>query len=113
MANALQFGRTDNGYGAVTPVGTTLSGAPTLVNGVNHCAAAAGTVAVALPSYVAGPVVVLNTAGTATALTVFPPTALGKINGGTAGAAFSVAQAKSAVFFPHGNGVDFTAVLSA
>lgn len=113
MANALQFGRSDNGFGEVTPVGTTLSDAPTLVNGVNHCAAAAGVVAVALPSFAAGPVTVLNTAGTATALTVFPPTAAGKINNGSAGAAFSVAQAKSAVFFPHPNGVDYTAVLSA
>jgi hypothetical protein len=113
MANQIQLGRTDNGQGSVTPVGTTLSGAPTLTNRVNHCVAAAGVVAVALPQNSGSDVVVLNLAATAVALTVFPPTAAGKINNGSAGAAFSIAQNKSATFYPHPNGIDYTAVLSA
>lgn len=113
MGNSIQLGRDDGGFDTVTPVGTTLSGAAALTGSVNHCPASAGQVAVTLPQYGTGPVTVLNTAGTATALTVFPPTAAGKINAGSAGAAFSVAQAKSAIFFPHPNGVDWTAVLSA
>lgn len=113
MPNSIQIGRTDNDFGTVTPVGTALAGAPTLVNGVNLCPAAAGATAVALPSFAAGPIVVRNNAGTATALLVFPPTAAGTINGAAAGASFSVAQNARAVFFPHPNGVDFTAVLSA
>lgn len=113
MGLGIQLGRDDGGFETITPVGTTLSGAPTLTGMVNHCAASAGVVAVALPQSAGGPLVVLNTAGTATALTVFPPTAAGKINAGSAGAAFSVAQGKSAVFFPHPNGVDWTANLSA
>lgn len=113
MANNLQIGRTDNDFGTVTPVGTALAGSPVLVNGVNRVPAAAGNTAVRLPEFAAGPVVVHNNAGTATAATVFPPTAVGTINGGSAGASFSVAQNARAVFFPHPNGVDYTAILSA
>ena len=113
MPNTIQIGRTDNDFGTVTPVGTTLVSAPTLVNGVNRCPAAAGAVAVALPTNASGPIVVHNTAGTATALAGFPPTAAGTINTGSAGAAFSVSQNVRAIFYPHPNGVDFTAVLSA
>lgn len=113
MPNSIQIGRFDNDFAVVTPTGTTLAGAALLTAGINRTPAAAGQVAVRLPDFSAGPVIVHNNAGTATAATVFPPTALGTINGGSAGAAFSVAQNARAVFFPHPNGVDYTAILSA
>lgn len=112
----ISFSRNDAagaGAGAVAPVGTTLSGSPTLTYAFNTCTAAAGNVAVALPQNASGPVMVKNTAATAVALTVFPPTAAGAINGGTAGAALSMAQNAVAVFMPLANGVDWVAITSA
>jgi hypothetical protein len=108
MAHGITIGRFDGGFETITPVGTTRSGAPVLTGAVNACPAAA-----ALPARAAGPIVVLNTAGTATALTVVPPTSAGKINNGSAGASVSVSQGKSAVFYPMANGVDYVAVISA
>jgi len=113
MARGIIIGRFDGGFETITPVGTTLSSAPVLTGAVNACPAAASNTAVALPARAAGPIVVLNTAGTATALTVFPPTSAGKINNGSAGAPVSVNQSKSAVFYPMANGVDYVAVISA
>jgi hypothetical protein len=116
MANTIVFGRYDGGVDTITPVGTTLAGAPVLTGAVNLCAAAAGQVSVALPQGGSGPVVVLNTAATAVALTVFPPTAAGKIfvaAAPSAGAAFSQAQNKAATYFPHPNGIDYTVVPGA
>jgi hypothetical protein len=109
----MSFGRADGGIETITPVGTTLSGAPTLTGNVCILTAAAGQVAAALPQNAAAPITVLNTAATAVSLTVFPPTAAGKINNGSAGAALSIAQNKTAVFFPLANGVDWAAVVSA
>ena len=75
MPLGLTFARADGGNtDTVTPVGTTLSGAPTLTGFTNICTAAAGNVAVNLPQNASGPVVVFNNAATAVALTVFPPT---------------------------------------
>ncbi len=98
---------------AITAVGTTLAGAPQLTGALNVVTTAAGQVAAALPLNhpVGSPIVVR--VSTATAATIFPPTAAGSINGGTAGAAFSVAQNKPTLFFAHPNGIDYTAVLSA
>jgi len=113
MGLGITIGRADSGVDTITPVGTTLAGAPTLTGFVNVLTAAAGNVACVLPNNPGGPVTVLNTAATAVSLTVFPPTAAGKINNGSAGAALSVAQNKTATFYPLANGVDFAAVVSA
>jgi hypothetical protein len=113
MANTVQIGRTDNDFGAVTPVGTTDATTAVLVNGINTATAAAGNTAVKLPTGAAGPIVVRNTAASAVTLLVFPPTG-GSINGGTVSTgSYSVAQNARAVFFPHPNGLDFTAITSA
>ena len=113
MGLGITIGRADSGVDTIAPVGTTLSGAPTLTGFVNVLTASAGQVACVLPASPGGPITVLNTAATAVSLTVFPPTAAGKINNGSAGAALSVAQNKTATFYPLANGVDFAAVLSA
>ena len=113
MPNTIQIGRTDNDFGAVTPVGTDQTTTAVLVNGINTVTAAAGTTAVKLPTNAAGPIVVRNTAATAVALLVFPPTG-GAINGGTVTTgSFSVAQNLRAVFYPHPNGIDYTSILTA
>jgi hypothetical protein len=109
MANTIQLGRTDNGNATVTPVGTTSATTATLINGVNTCPAASGASAVKLPTFAAGPVIVRNTTGDATALLVFPPT-LGSLNGATVTTgSVSIAATAVAVFWPHSNGLDFTA----
>lgn len=113
MPIGFAFGRADGGIETITPVGTTLSGAPTLTGGVCVLTAAAGNVAANLPQNAAAPITVLNTAATAVSLTIFPPTAAGKINNGSAGAAVSVAQNKTATFYPLAGGVDWAAVVSA
>lgn len=113
MPNSIQIGRFDNDLGTITPVGTVTAGAPTLAAGINIVPATVSVTAVNLPSFGAGPIVVRNSAAGAFTALVFPPTALGSINGTTAGTSFSVAQNARAIFFPHPNGIDYTAVLSA
>lgn len=108
---SIRIGRDDIEMQAVTTVGTTLAGAPTLGNGINVLTTAVGQTAGVLPQNNGAPIIVRN--NTATAALIFPPTALGSINGGAAGASFSVAQNKPTVFYPHPNGIDYTAVLSA
>lgn len=109
MPNTIQLGRTDNGFAAVTPVGTTSATTAVLINGINTCTAASGTTAVKLPTDASGPIVVRNTAATAVDLLVFPPT-LGTINGGTATTgSIAVGQNGIAIFYPHPNGLDYTA----
>lgn len=113
MANSLKIRRDDNGFAAVTPNGTSEAGTSLLVNGIQTVTAVAGNTATKLPTMASGPITVRNTAATAVALLVFPPT-LGTINGGTATTgSFSVAQNKVAVFYPHPNGIDYTAHLGA
>lgn len=118
MTNSVMFGRFDNAptstsVDAVTGVGTSLSGAAALTGAINVITTSVGQTAVLLPQNhpVGSPIVVRTTSSTAAL--VFPPTSAGIINGGSAGASFSVAQNKPTVFFAHPNGVDFTAVLSA
>jgi hypothetical protein len=113
MALGITIGRADGGVDTITPVGTTLSGAPVLTGSVNVLTASAGQVACVLPANPGAPITVLNTAASAVSLTVFPPTAAGKINNDSAGAAVSIAQNKTATFYPLANGVDFAAVVSA
>ena len=116
MPASFAFALADNSGGtvdAVNCVGTTLAGSPVLPGFVNVLTTSAGQVAATLPQNwpVGSPLIVR--VSTATAGTIFPPTAAGAINGASAGAAFSVAQNKPTVFFAHPNGIDYTAVLSA
>jgi len=115
MPLGITLGRADSGVDTIAPVGTTLvqGTTPVLTGFVNVLAASAGQVACALPANANGAITVLNTAASAVALAVFPPTAAGRINNGSAGAALSVAQNKTATFYPLANGVDYAAVVSA
>lgn len=123
MAFGIALGRQDGGVdlGTVPAAQTTLVAGTTEINGaLTSVVPVAGSTAVRLPMRSSAPLVVVNHAATAVTLLVFPPwntatgaAAGGKINNGTADASFSVAQNKSAVFYPHPNGVDYTAVLSA
>ncbi len=117
MPNAFSFARFDNAPTAGVPdavatAGTTQSGAPALTGAINVLTTAASQVAAILPTNfaVGSPLVVrVNTATTAT---IFPPVG-GSINGGSANAAFSVAQNKPTLFFAMPGGIDWVAVLSA
>jgi hypothetical protein len=126
MTASIAFGRSDSaGPDTVTPVGTAQIGSAVLTGGLNFCPASAGVTAVRLPLNAAAgsPITVVNTAGTATALLVFPPlnnagaAAGGKVYGTAtspaADASTSIAQGKSATFWPHPNGIDFSVVLGA
>ncbi len=112
---------------------TQVAAASRLTAGVNNVIPVAGSTAVLLPlnQPLGVPVVVQNLAATAVALLVFPAwndttgaASGGKIGSGAANASFSIAQNKSAVFYPlpSTNGVptqnglagaDWVAVLSA
>jgi hypothetical protein len=105
------------------PVATTLvTGAARLTSGFNKCVPITGSTAMLLPKGrpVGSPIVVNNAAATAVTILVFPPyddvagaAAGGAIQNGSANASFSVAQNKTAIFYPHANGIDYSAVLSA
>lgn len=123
MALGISFARQDGSpeIGTVPAVQTTLvAGTTELTGSHNVVVPVAGSTAVRLPMRAAAPITVVNHAATAVTLLVFPPwntatsaAAGGKINNGSADASFSVAQNKSAMFIPHPNGVDYTAILSA
>lgn len=93
--------------GAVTGVGTAQSGAPTLPPGISVLTSTVGQTAAVVPANAGGEVIVRVTGGTAA--TIFPPVG-GAFNGGSANASVSVASGAIAVFYPHPNGLDFTAV---
>lgn len=109
--STISFGRTDREMQAITAASTALATGTALKNGVNIVTTAVGETAVVLPQNCGSWLLVRVTS--ATAGLVFPPTALGTINGGSAGASFSVAQNKPTLFLCHPNGIDYTAVLSA
>jgi hypothetical protein len=133
MPASIQIGRLDGGYeqfnGTATAGFTTLAVQTTLVaaattatGGTNNVVPITGSTAFVLPKNapVGSPITILNAAATAVTLLVYPPwdnvanaAAGGKINGGTANASVSVAQNKSAIAYPHANGIDYTVVLSA
>ena len=95
-------------------VGTTLSGGAAITAGTVVGIAAAGQVSFVLPAIPAGQSVrFLNVAATAVSATVFPTTAAGKINNGSAGAAVSVAQNKTAEFVNLDGADNWMAVVSA
>jgi hypothetical protein len=94
---ALQLGMS-SGTGALTATGSTLATGLTLSANFNLFGTVAASSGAVLPAAgLSGPVVVYN--GGASALSVYPQ-ATEFINAGTAGAAFSVTNAKSAVFYP-------------
>jgi hypothetical protein len=133
MTQGFQFARNDGGVelfnGTATAGETTIAVQTTLVaaasrltSGFNRAIPIAGSTALLLPKGqpVGSPITVANYAATAVALLVFPPwddvtvaVAGGKIQNGSANASFSVAQNKVATFYPHANGIDYSAVLSA
>lgn len=101
---------------------TQVAAASRLTSGFNRLVPIAGSTAVLLPKGqpVGVPITVANYAATAVALLVFPPwddvanaASGGKIQNGSANASFSVAQNKSATFYPHPNGIDYSVTLSA
>lgn len=112
---------------------TQVAAATRLTSGVNRAVPVAGSTAVLLPMNPAlgSPIVVNNAAASAVTLLVFPAwndatgaASGGKIQNGSANASFSVAQNKTAIFFPlpssagvataNGQaGTDWAAVLSA
>lgn len=96
-------------------VGTTLSGAAGITGGTVVGIAASGQVAFVLPTSAAAGTKVsfLNVAATAVSATVFPATSAGKINNGSAGAAVSVAQNKTAAFVNLDGADNWLAVVSA
>jgi hypothetical protein len=83
----------------LTALGTTLATALQLIAYVNRISTAAASTGVSLPnnSFALGTEVKVRNDG-ANAITVYPATALGKINGGSAGAGVSVAAASSRIF---------------
>lgn len=131
--SAFQFGLNTGGFeyfnGTATTGQTTIavqttlvSGTTTVTGGTNIVVPIAGSTALALPQNqpVGSPITIANYAATAVTLLVFPPwnrttgaAAGGKIQNGSANASFSVAQNKSATFYPAANGVDYAVVLSA
>ena len=133
MPTAFQLARNDGGFerfnGTATAGQTTIAAQTTLVaatteltGGTNVTIPVAGSTAVRLPlnQAVGNAIVVTNHAASAVTLLVFPPwnsaaaaAAGGKINNGTANASFSVPQNKTAVFYPHDNGVDYSAIVLA
>lgn len=103
------------GAAGVACVGTTLSGALAITSPSANVIAASGQVAAALPAWAQPGAVftILNSAATAVSATIFPATPNGKINNGSAGAAVSVAQNKTAVFVNLDGADNWMAVLSA
>lgn len=99
----------------VACVGTTLVGAAPIVSSNVVVIAASGQVAATLPANaVPGTKVnVLNVAATAVSATIFPAAATGKINNGSAGAAVSVAQNKTAQFVALDGSDNWLAIVSA
>ena len=133
MSQGFQIARNDGAVelfnGTATAGETTLAAQTTqvaaasrLTSGVNRVIPIAGSTAVLLPKdqSIGSPIVVGNYAATAVALLVFPPwndttnaASGGKIQNAAANASFSIAQGKTATFYPLPNGVDYVAVLSA
>lgn len=99
MSNVFQLQGVVGGADAVTAVGTALSGGAALTGAVNNVTTAGGQTAVVLPArtdFPSSPVIVhVNSATTGL---VFPPSSTVAINEGSAGASFSVAQGKTAIF---------------
>jgi hypothetical protein len=114
MANDFSLGVASGGVDTgLTAAGTTIADALQLAAAINVFGTVAASSGAKLIAGVGrgNPIVVRN--GTATnAVAVYPATSTGTINGGSAGAAFSVAATKSAVFYPHGSD-NWTAVLGA
>ncbi len=115
MANIMQNARFVGGHEtAVAAAGTDLATATGLTGAINVVTSATGTTAdgVRLPADYADGDLLLIINATAVALDVFPPTAAGKINGGSAGAAKALAANMSGLYISMGDG-HWGAVLSA
>lgn len=137
MTTGYSFGRSDGGadlYNDTATVGsitvanqTTLVAAATVLQSALAVVTLSAAKAVTLPKAqaVGSPIVVTNASPGASTLTVFPPwdvvagaAAGGKIYGAatgspTANAGVAVAQGRTVTFWPHPNGIDWTAVWGA
>lgn len=80
------------GSGSLTATGTTIADALALTAFVNLVGTTAASTGVKLPDAPIGSLIVVQNNG-ANALNLFPPTATGTLNGGSAGAAVTIAAA--------------------
>jgi hypothetical protein len=78
--------------GSLTATGTTIADALQLANFVNLVGTTAASTGVKLPDVPVGQVVTVQNNGV-NALNLFPPTSSGTLNGGSAGAAVTIAAA--------------------
>lgn len=89
---------------SITAAGSTIADAAALPGAVNIITTAAASTGVILPD-LKGPVCVVAVVNKgASTVSVYPPTAAGTINGGTAGAAVTLATTKAGIFFSTGTG---------
>jgi hypothetical protein len=101
------FGRSGGGVVAVTGVGTAQTTTAVLTGAINVLNSTAGQSAARLPANVGDTIVVRVTGGTTA--TIFPPVG-GSIDGASPNAVYTLASAAKAMFVPHPNGLDFTAI---
>jgi hypothetical protein len=89
---------------AITAAGSSISDAASLSGAVNIITTAAASSGVKLPD-LGGPMCVVAVVNKgANTVNVYPPSSSGSINGGSAGAAVTIATNKAAVFFSTGTG---------
>ncbi len=131
MSLGFQFARADGGVelfnGTATTGETTVAvqttqvaAASRLTSGFNRVIPVAGSTAVLLPMNqpIGCPIVVANYAASALSLNVFPAwndvtnaAGGGKINNGSANAVKALTQNQVGIFFPHPNGLDWSAIV--
>jgi len=92
----------------LTAAGTTIADALKLTKGVNVIGTAAASTGVKLPPFSVGSQVFIKNGGAQT-VNIFPNTSSEKINGGSAGAAVTLATTKSALLFKVG-AIDWVSV---
>lgn len=89
---------------AITAAGTTIADAAALPGAVNIITTAAASSGVQLPDLKTPTAVVAVVNKGANTVNVYPPSASGTINAGSAGAAVTLASGKGGVFFSTGAG---------
>lgn len=113
LGSSMTFGTP--GVAAVAAAGTTLgTGAPIAGPGFQNVSGASGTNGITLPSTsgspgAAVPIPIYNS-NASNALLVYPNTSTGTINGGSAGAALSVAAGKSCILWPIDSSDDWISI---
>jgi hypothetical protein len=93
------------GYEAgLVATGTVIGDALALTGAINIVATTAANTGVLLPNLKGPGAVIVVVNNGASTLKVYPPSATGAINAGSAGAAVSIATTKTGIFFPTGDG---------